>query len=89
MGMQFHVIVHPSLQVAKRKTQHRIRSGHAVWVFVELGLSLWRGGGDQKSLPLNEVFGFLTMVLEAAAWPECALLRCIGSGISEKKGCKG
>ena len=32
--MQSHVLVHPSLQVAKRKTQRGIRSGQAVWVSV-------------------------------------------------------
>ena len=34
MGMQSHVLMHPPLQEAKRKTQRRIPSGHAVWVCV-------------------------------------------------------
>ena len=72
MGMQSHVIRHPFLQVAKRKTQRRIGSGHAIWVFMEpagcTGLSLGRGGGVKKSLPLKGVLGFWIVVLEAAVW---------------------
>ena len=87
MGMQSNVCMHPSLQVAKRKTQRRIRPGHAVWVFVEPAgctcLSLGRGGGVKNSLPLNGVLGFWTVVLKAAVRPECGLLRCFRSGISE------
>ena len=32
MGMQSHALLHPSLQVAKRKTQRRIQSGLVLWV---------------------------------------------------------
>ena len=39
MDMSIHVCIHPSLEIAKRsalrKTQRRIRSGHAVWGLVE------------------------------------------------------
>ena len=93
MGMQSLMMMHFSLQVAKRKAQRRIRSGHAVWVSWNLlavpGLSLGRGNDVKTSLPLNGVLKFWIVVLEAAVRPERGLPRCICSGISEKKGSKG
>ena len=57
-----HVIMHPSVQVAKRKTQRRIRSDRqsASWwnLLAAPGLPLWRAGGVNDSLPLNGVLGF-------------------------------
>ena len=92
MGMQSHVIMHPSLQVAKGKTQHKKRlgqSGSSRNLRAVPGLSSGREGGVKNYSPLNGVLGFWTVVLEAAVLPECGLLGCFCSGISEKKGCKG
>ena len=63
MGMPIHVCIHLSFQIAKRsairKTQRRIRSGHAVWGLVEPAgrpdLSPVRGGGVENYFALNGV----------------------------------
>ena len=63
MRMPIHVCIHLSLQIAKRsairKTQCRIRSGHAVSGLVEPAvwpdLSLVRGGGVENYFALNGV----------------------------------
>ena len=49
MGMQSHVLMQPSLKVAKRKTQRRTPSGLVVWVIlVPAGCScpVFKAGGQ-------------------------------------------
>ena len=80
MGMQSHVIMPPSLQVAKHRTQRRARSGLVPWVsLVPAGCTcpvvIARGGGVVKiHCPINGVFGSWTVFLEAAVRPERGLL---------------
>ena len=51
MGMQRHVLMHLSLEVAKRNTQRRTPSGLEPWYMQAVPvLSLKRGGGVSKSL---------------------------------------
>ena len=78
MGMQSHVFMHPSLQVAKCKTQRRTGSRLVVWVnLVPAGCTcpfLKAGGGVKIYCPMNGVFGSRSVFLEAALRPERGLL---------------
>ena len=68
MGMQSHVLMHPSLQVAKRKKRHAgygqgMESGSLWYLQAFPVLSLWLGGGVKNSLPLNGLLVFWIVFL--------------------------
>ena len=74
MGMQGHVLMHPSFQGAKGKSQNRTRSGLVLWVvLVPAGCTcpVSRAG---VYCPIHEVFASWTVFFEAAVRPECSLL---------------
>ena len=93
MGMQSHVIMPPSLQVAKRRTQRKTWSGLVLWVshvpagctFRVLSAAL---GVVIIYCPINGVLGSWTLFLETVVQPERGLLRFATQGYLNRRDAK-